>query len=76
MKIGLVIPEHGRASQNGRSFRPSLHRRQLQSPETGSCGDLQVKVAASNSAFTDGLKSIVGQVKRHSMTFQVEAALK
>ena len=51
MKIGLVVPEHGRASQNGRSFKPSLQRRRLQSPETGSCGELQVKVAASNSAF-------------------------
>ena len=50
MKIGLVVPEHGRASQNGLSFRPSLHRRRLQSPETGSCGALQVKVAASNLA--------------------------
>ena len=51
MKIGLVVPEHGRASQNGRSFRPSLRRRRLQSPETGSCGELQVKVAASKTAF-------------------------
>ena len=52
MKIGLVVPEHGRASQNGRSFRPSLHRRRLQSPETGSFGELQVKVAASKTAFS------------------------
>ena len=50
MKIGLVVPEHGRASQNGQFFRPSLHRRRLQSSETGSCGEMQVKVAASNSA--------------------------
>ena len=35
----------------GWSFRPSLHRRRLQSPETGSCGELQVKVAASKTAF-------------------------
>ena len=44
MKIGPVVPEHGR------SFRPSLHRRRLQSPENGSCGELQVKVAASKTA--------------------------